>query len=199
MSVFRLIATAILAFAGGSLVACDYTHQRSFLRPSYRPALFNHVAGGRDLKVETVGNPFGDGQFAVSQVAELTAAAMQGHNPGQPTNFTATPGDSARPQYKVVVAYNPVEPASYLALCRGEVRSDRSEEPLRIKAAFCESVASGPRVLTGARGRLAEGQAATRDSAAYRSLMAGLTRDLFPLWDADMDDDRCRGLLFLCH
>ena len=48
MSVSKLVATVFLAFVGGSVVVCDYTHQRSFLRPSYRPALFNHVAGGRD-------------------------------------------------------------------------------------------------------------------------------------------------------
>ncbi|NNG05956.1 MAG: hypothetical protein HKM95_17890 [Inquilinus sp.] len=199
MTLSRLGTIALLALVCGTLVACDYTYRRSFLRPSYRPTVFNYAAGGRDLKVETIGNPFSGVQLDDARVAELTTSAMQGHNLGQPTNLTPTPTDSARPQYKVVVAYNPIEPAGYLALCRGDVRAAPAGEPLRVKAVFCESVDSGPRVLTGVRGQLSEEQMAAPDSPAYRSLMAGVARELFPLWDSDMDDDRCRGAFFLCH
>lgn len=187
----------VLLLAAGALLACDYNHRRSYVEPTYRPGVFNYAAGGRDLTVETIGNPFVGRGVGDQDFPDVITASMQGRNLGQATNFTATPGVTARPQYKVVIAFNPIEPATYRALCEGEVRSGPTEESIRVKAAFCQGGrSSGQRVLTGVRANvIAE---AGPDSEAFRKMMAGITRDLFPLWDNDFDDD-CRGMLLLCH
>ena len=191
-----LRAALVLALIG-VLGACDYNHRRSYVQPTYRPALFNYAAGGRDLAVQTVGNPFVEAGIDDQAFAALVTDAMQGRNLGQPTRFTTAPGESARPQYKVVIAFDPVEPASYRALCDGAVDSGPTGERIRVKAAFCQGGRStGQRVLTGVRADMVA-DAGPR-SEAFDRMMAGVTRDLFPLWDNDFDED-CRGILFLCH
>lgn len=192
----RVLRTALLLLVAATVAACDYSHGRSLIRPSYRPALFNYAAGGRDLKVETIGNPFADRGLDDQEIGDFVAASMQGHNWGQPTNFTATPGESARPQYKVVVAFNPVEPATYRAICEGDVRSGPTADRVRVKAAFCEGVSDGQRVLTGVRASVIS--EAGPDSSEFQAMMAGVTRDLFPIWAEEFDDD-CPSLLFFCH
>lgn len=187
----------VLLVSAAALFACDYNHRRSYVEPTYRPQLFNYAAGGRDLTTETVGNPFAGRGIDDQEFPDVVTALMQGRNLGQATNFTATPGPTARPQYKVVIAFDPVEPASYRALCEGQVRSGPTEETIRVKAAFCQGGrTSGQRVLTGVRADVVA--TADPDSEAFQRMMAGITRDLFPLWDNDFDDD-CRGMLWLCH
>lgn len=180
-----------------TLFACDYNHRRSYVEPTYRPHVFNYAAGGRDLAVETVGNPFAGRSIDDQAIGELVTMLMQGRNRGQATNFTVTPGPTARPQYKVVIVFDPVEPAPYRALCEGEARSGPTEETIRVRAAFCQGGrSSGQRVLTGVRANVVAD--ATPESEAFQRMMAGITRDLFPLWDNDFDED-CRGLIWLCH
>lgn len=189
----------VLLLCTGALFACDYSHRRSYIEPTYRPALFNYAAGGRDLAVETIGNPYTGHGIDDRQFPELVTASMQGHNRGQPTRFTTDPGETANPRYKVVIVFDPIEPATYRALCEGEVRSGPAVEDIRVKAAFCQGGRStGQRVLTGVRANVA-GEADPQ-SPAFRQMMAGVTRDLFPLWDNDMDHDRdCPSFRLLCH
>ena len=187
----------ILLLATAALAACDYNHRRSYVEPTYRPSLFNYAAGGRDLEVRTVGNPYDEQGLGDQEFPDFIVASMQGHNLGQPTNFTTAPGETARDQYKVVIVFNPVEPATYRSLCEGEAQSGPTEEKVRVKAAFCQGGrSSGERVLTGVRADVVA--EAGPNSEAFQRMMAGVTRDLFPLWDNDFDDD-CRGFIWLCH
>ncbi len=187
----------VLLLATATLAACDYNHRRSYVEPTYRPSLFNYAAGGRDLEVQTVGNPYTERGLGDQEFPEFIVASMQGHNLGQPTNFTTVPGGTARDQYKVVIVFNPVEPATYRSLCEGEALSGPTEEKVRVKAAFCQGGrSSGERVLTGVRADVVA--EAGPNSDAFQRMMAGVTRDLFPLWDNDFDDD-CRGFIWLCH
>ncbi len=193
-----VLQAAFLVLVGVVVTACDYNHRRSYVEPTYRPTLFNYAAGGRDLEVRTIGNPYIEQGLADQEFPAFVAASMQGRNLGQPTNFTTTPGETARDRYKVVIAFNPIEPATYRSLCEGEVQSGPTEEKVRVKAAFCQGGRSGgQRVLTGVRADVVA--EAGPNSEAFQGMMSGVTRDLFPLWDNDFDDDDCRGLLFLCH
>lgn len=198
MAMYRPLWATALALSVTVLTACEYTAYRSYVEPTYRPTVFNYAAGGRDLEVQTVGNPYAERGFGNQDFPEFIVASMQGRNLGQPTNFTTTPGETARAEYKVVIAFNPVEPATYRSLCDGEVQSGPTEEKVRVKAAFCQGGRStGQRVLTGVRAEVIAG--AEPNSPAFQSMMGGITRNLFPLWDADFDDDRCRGFLVLCN
>ena len=189
----------LLALAALTVAACDYNHRRSYVEPTYRPTVFNYAAGGRDLEVQTVGNPYAERGFADQDFPEFIVGSMQGRNLGQPTNFTTTPGETARDQYKVVIVFNPVEPATYRSLCEGEAQSGPTEEKVRVKAAFCQGGRStGQRVLTGVRADVVA--EAGPDSEAFQRMMAGVTRDLFPLWDNDFDEDGdCPGLRIFCR
>lgn len=188
---------AVLLLAAGAMMGCDYNYRRVIVEPTYRVNLFNYAAGGRDLKVETVGNPYSSRDFVNQDFPEHVTAAMQGRNRGQPTNFTTTPGETARPNYKVVIVFNPVEPATYRGICEGDVESEPTDGKIRIKAVFCQGGReSGQRVLTGVRASLSA--TSGPDSEAFDRVMAGITRELFPLWDNDFDDD-CRGVIWLCH
>lgn len=198
MSKFRF-QVAVLLLASAAVAACDYNHRRSYVEPTYRPSLFNYAAGGRDLEVQTVGNPYAEQGLGDQEFPDFIVASMQGHNLGQPTNFTTAPGDTARDQYKVVIAFNPIEPATYRSLCEGEVRSGPTEEKVRVKAAFCQGGrSSGERVLTGVRADVVA--EAAPQSEAFQRMMAGVTRDLFPLQDQDFDNDNdCPGLRIFCR
>ena len=188
----------VLLLAAAAVAACDYNHRRSYVEPTYRPSLFNYAAGGRDLEVQTVGNPYAARGLGDQDFPEFIVASMQGHNLGQPTNFTTAPGDTARDQYKVVIVFNPVEPATYRSLCEGEAQSGPTEEKVRVKAAFCQGGrSSGERVLTGVRADVVA--EAGPNSDAFQRMMAGVTRDLFPLQDQDFDNDDCPGRLIFCR
>lgn len=188
----------VLLLVAVAVSACDYSHRRGYIEPTYRPALFNYAAGGRDLLVETIGNPYAERGLGDQDFPGFITASMQGRNLGQRTNFTTTLGETGREQYKVVVAFNPIEPATYRALCEGQVRPGPTEETIRVKAAFCQGGrSSGQRVLTGVRANVVA--EATPDSEAFQRMMAGITRDLFPLRDNDFDDNDCRSILLPCH
>ncbi|MEE8272209.1 MAG: hypothetical protein V3R98_10835 [Alphaproteobacteria bacterium] len=197
MTTTRVLGIAAVILAVLVQTACSYNYARSFIRPTYRPSLFNYAAAGRDLRVDTQGNPFAASIDQQADFGTVVTALMQDRNWGARTNFTASPGESARPQYRVVVVFDPVEPAPYSALCNGTVRTGPTEGRIRVRAAFCETVSSGPRVLTGVRGNLVP--EATVESPEFAALMAGVTRDLFPIWDADFDDDDCPSFVIFCH
>lgn len=186
----RLMPLALLALA---LAACDMTYRRSYIWPHYRPSTFNYAAGGRDLAVEVLGNPT---DLEPARFAAAVVAAMQGHNAGQPTHLTLTPGPTARPLYRVVVAFNPAASVGRYDLCRDPIDTGPTADRIVVRAAFCQ----GAQALTFVRGR---GPAdMTVDSAVFRRLMAGLARELLPRDNPERrdeeDDPRCPFLPSLC-
>ena len=82
------------ACAGQSLI------YHNMISPAYRPYVYGYGAGRRDLTTIIVGNPFDIDQAEL----ETRLVAMLNESPTflQPTNFTTTPGPSARPQYRAV-------------------------------------------------------------------------------------------------
>lgn len=176
------LRTTLLLALLVAVAACDVTHQRRFIAPRYEPEVFGYAAGRRDLKVEVIGNPSSLNQTAFAQAV---VDAMQGHNPGQPTHLTLTPGPSARPLYRVVVAFNPLEPVGIHDLCRGErITTAPTADSLQVRAAFCE----GAGALTAVRGRAPADTDV--DDADFQSLLAGMTRTLLPRDNPESFEDR---------
>ena len=198
MIVKRVLQVLLLILPAVALNACDpnYTYMRGTITPNYSINTFNYAAGGRDLAVVAIGNPYAGQGFDNQDLPESIAAAMQGKNWGQPTNFTATPGETARPNYKVVFAFNPVEPANYRQICDGDVRTGPTEGRIRVKAAFCQGgQQGGHRFLTTVRGSIVP--EAGPGSESFNKLFAGMTLDLFPPIYL-RDRDKCRSFFIVC-
>lgn len=182
MSWSRIAVPLLLAVFTAS---CAPQAQRTYIAPRYEPTLFGYAAGGRDLQVEVIGNPT---PLARADFAQKVVDAMQGQKFGQQTNLTLTPGPSARPRYRAVLAFNPVDPVGAFDLCRGEAPATMpaGDQPLQVRAAFCE----GTGTLTSVRG---EAPADTSvDDPAFRTLMASVTRQLLPQRNPEgfRDDER---------
>ena len=140
------------------------------------PSEFAYAGGGRDLTTVIVGNPF---YRPKDEVETAITDAMQGQHPGPLTHFTTRPGDSARPNYRITIVFNPPINLDVQDLC-GDVTSLRSEgrgENLRMLAAFC----SHGDVMSYAYGST---RAATSPKdAAVRSLVANVLNELIPVAD----------------
>src|SRR5438552_3662173 len=110
-----LAATLMLTTLGGcsGTGIIDYVH----LEPRYRAQEFGYAAGGRDLRADVQGNPFAMPQ---NEFNAVVTDAMQGAHFGQPTNFTTTPGDSAREGYRVRLLFNGPDAGNGWILCGGE-------------------------------------------------------------------------------
>ena len=95
-----LVAAGLLlaACAGQSLI------YNNMISAGYRPYEYGYGAGRRDLTTVIVGNPFDIDRAEF----ETRLVAMLNESPTflQPTNFTTTPGPSARPQYRAVLLFN---------------------------------------------------------------------------------------------
>lgn len=143
--------------------------------PVYNSGEFGYAAGGRDLRVVIVGNPFGGDQSALDR---SVTNAMQGRNFGQETNFTTTPGPSAREMYRVVIVFDPPIGIGGDTVCSTDPATlpptAGGGEAVVLAAAFCRS----ERALTSVRGDI--GRAAGPEDPAFVALIEQVTRDLFP-------------------
>ncbi len=152
---------------------------------TYHPGEFAYAAAGRDLQVVIVGNPFGGDQAAFE--AAVTDA-MQEHHSGQATNFTTTPGDDARPSFRVVLIFDPPQGMNAARQCREEALAVQTvpadDGQINLSGAFC----SGDSARTRIRGRVS-GAAGPRDQA-FRELVGQVTNGLFP---PDRGRNRGRG------
>jgi hypothetical protein len=190
------VAGLALAFAGVAfLTACSgVNYQRIYIRPSeYYRTSYSYAAAGRDVRVIAEGNPF---EIPDEAFADAVAASMQGHNEVHRTNFTTTPGETARERYRVVMAFDPPVGTGIHAPCRGPVPSSgQASERIIVQAAFCE----GNGALTAARGNAP--RMSSPDSPEFQALMAGVTRRLFPFDPIELRelrDDDCPPFMMFC-
>lgn len=142
--------------------------------PVYKAGEFAYAGAGRDLKVEVIGNPFGGDPAAFGKTV---TDYMQGNHWGPRTNFTTTPGASARESYRVVMLFNPPRTLVGMRLCREEASSLPSEsgrEEIVVFAAFCRRNES----LTEIKGRI-DGATGPGDPI-FGDLVAQATNALFP-------------------
>lgn len=165
------IAVMALAACGDQIV--QVTGQR--MTGSYNAGEFGYAAGGRDLRVIVVGNPFGGDQAAFQRAV---TDAMQGRNHGQQTNFTTNPGPSARADYRVVMVFNP--PGNLIAdkICQSDPASVPTTPgggtAVTLVGVFCRA----DRSLTQVRGEV--DAAAGIDDPVFAALVGQSTQALFP-------------------
>ncbi len=74
----------------------------SSIEPIYNYQEVSYAADGRDLEVVVMGNPFGEASIGDDALGDAVVGAMQGQPGWMVTNFTTTPGETARPLYRVV-------------------------------------------------------------------------------------------------
>ena len=176
--------TAVLAVVGLLLAACagQSTIYNNMISAAYRPYEYGYGAGRRDLTTIIVGNPFDIDQAQL----ETRLVAMLNESPTflQPTNFTTTPGPSARPEFKAVILLNRaiVLPNQ---VCRGPDRVPVAElgETTRLTAVFCRHGG----YLSTVTGEL-EGVTGIDDPRFHR-LIRTMVPLLFPPIDPTRDDD----------
>jgi hypothetical protein len=175
---FALVGLCIVASA--LLTACVGTTPRttSEVWPTYRPAEFARVSGGRDTAVVLRGNPFA---MDPVQFEQFVLNNMQGQNWGPRTNFTTRP-TNFDPAFKVVMLFNgPGVNGGQLCRNPGAIDFRTGPQPqMHVLAVFCRH----DQWLTLAQGWLAA-DASGVSQDAFARLMRQLTADLFPAFNKD--------------
>lgn len=144
--------------------------------PAYTLNEVSYAASNRDLRVVLHGNPFG---MDAQSFAEKVVPLMQGRVMGVKTNLTTTPGDTARPGYKVVLAFNVAETMMNTGLCTdGPIPTRPPGGPIIVQGAFCRGGA-----LTSATGWLDNPKGP--DDPDFHHLISDMTFSLFPTIRAD--------------
>ena len=179
-----LAHTAVLAIGGLLLAACagQSTIYNNMISAAYRPYEYGYGAGRRDLTTIIVGNPFDIDRAEL----ETRLVAMLNESPTflQPTNFTTTPGPSARPQYRAVLLFNRRIVLPSVA-CRAPDRIPVAElgQTTRLTAVFCRRGAH----LSTVTGEL-DGVTGIDDPHFHR-LVRQMVPLLFPPIDPTHDED----------
>lgn len=144
--------------------------------PAYTLNEVAYAASNRDLRVVLHGNPFG---MDAQSFADKVLPSMQGRVFGVKTNLTTSPNDTARPGYKVVLAFNVAGNMTNSSLCTdGPVPTRPPGGPIVVQGAFCRGGA-----LTSATGWLDNPKGP--DDPDFRDLISDMTFSLFPTTRAD--------------
>ena len=185
----KILSITIIVAAAVGMVGCtsDVSLTQQEISPSYRPGEFAYAGADRDMRVIVVGNPFGGEQEAFERAV---TNKMQGNHWGPRTNFTATPGASARSSYRVVMLFDPPVDLSPARLCRDDpdtLPSGDSPDKTVLFAAFCRE----RRSLTEIKGSVP--RPSGPEDPVFEDPVAEVTDGLFPP-DRRYDDDRggCR-------
>ncbi|WP_207459600.1 hypothetical protein [Azospirillum sp. SYSU D00513] len=182
MSVPFRIAVLALALA---TAACSERVVSDLPAPAYTQGEVAYAAADRDLRVVVHGNPFPMNQQAFGR---LVTDSMQNRIFGVRTNFTTTPNETARRDYRVVLAFNPTENLLNSSLCgMPTIPTAPPGGPIVVQGAFCRS--SG--TLTSATGWMDEVR--SPDDPSFRQLISDMTFSLFPAHRSENDFDSCSG------
>ncbi|MDR6770491.1 hypothetical protein [Azospirillum sp. BE72] len=170
---------AALLLGASVLAACSNERVvASEPAPAYTRSEVSYAAGNRDLRVVLHGDPFG---LPPERFAEKVLPHMQNRVSGVKTNLTTTPNETARRDYKVVLAFNVAENMLNSSLCTdGPIPTSPPGGPIVVQGAFCRSGGA----LTSATGWLDRPQGP--DDPDFRSLISDMTFTLFPSRQADL-------------
>jgi hypothetical protein len=180
------LRSAVVAASTLALVAAcagQSTIYNNMIGPAYRPYLYGYGAGRRDLTTVIVGNPFDIDQTEL----ETQLVAMLNESPTflQPTNFTTTPGPSARPEFKAVILFNRaiVLPNQ---VCRSPEQAPVADlgTTLRLSATFCRYGG----YLSTVTGELKD--VTGIDDPRFHQLIRQMVPLLFPPIDPTRENDR---------
>lgn len=171
---FRASLLALCAVAA----ACSNERVTADLpSPAYTAGEVAYAASDRDMRVTIYGNPFGIDPQAFDQ---LVTDNMQNRISGVRTNFTTTPNQTARPDYRVVFAFNPAQTMLNSYLCAGQpIQTSPPGGPIVVQGAFCR----GGGALTSATGWLDRPQGPADPD--FKALISDMTFALFPTHRAD--------------
>lgn len=129
-----------------------------------------YASASGPLWLELVGQPDG----ADADFADQAAIAMTNQLVGRALAFTARRELAARPEFRVVLAFNPPAAADPRGLCAGTVRpAPQQGDKITVLAAFCDS--SG--LLSSVQGWVAKTHG--DDDPRFRQLLGQVVRDLF--------------------
>lgn len=184
-----LVCLALVAAGGLLLAACasQSTIYNSMISNAYRPTLYGYGAGRRDLSTIIVGNPFDIDQ----EQLDTRLVAMLNESPTflQPTNFTTTPGPSARPEFQAVIL---LDRAIVLPnqVCRSPERVPVADlgSTMRVTATFCHGG-----YLSTVTGELQD--VTGIDDPRLRQLIRKMVPLLFPPIDPTREDEGNRFLI----
>jgi hypothetical protein len=184
MRVLSMRGVIVLA-SGLHLAACSSAvEQVSYteVRSAYSFGEAGYAADGRDLWTVIQGDPF---RMMDSSFADTVTSLM--HSPLR-TRFTTQPGESAIKLYRVVLRFG-AEPGVSPPICGAATPTfDTAARPVRVHAAFCR----GEQILTEAVGFV---NANAASDPAFRTNVAAVSRELFPLRDQLRDSRRgCIGM-----
>lgn len=129
LAVSMLPAAALAATIGGIEYAPQYDYREFFT-----------AADGKPFRVVLVGNPFPDA--AVEQVAGQLLAQMQANKPQPRLTFTYNqPNEQPRPDYRLVVMFDPANDMGAYAVCAGDKPRFRTGTPGRayMQAVYCRN------------------------------------------------------------
>jgi hypothetical protein len=177
--VLRLLPFA-LAILLASCAGRPYVYNDT-VSSGYRLSEFGYGAGRRDLTTVIRGNPFGMNQEAFDRA--LIEILNRNQPRPQPTNFTTTPGESARPAYRALFIFNSPPVVNNLSVCREEVPQVDTGDLTRVTAAFCRRGGA----LTSLTAQI-EGVESV-DDPRFEELMSQVVAFMFPLHNPDQDDD----------
>jgi hypothetical protein len=180
-------STALSALGVLALAGCTGTGVIDYVqvKPGYRPQQFAYVAGGRDLMTDVQGNPFAMPQEEFN--AAVTDAMQRAHF-GPPTNFTTTPGETARLNYRVRLLFNGPTASTGAAVCAGVpaiIGPSPGAGTVRLLAAFC----NGERPMSYLSAHV-DGVRDAHDPA-FRDFMRQVTTNLFPPQNRPERDRNC--------
>jgi hypothetical protein len=187
-AVVVVCALALVACAGQSTIYNDQ------IGPAYRPYLYGYGAGRRDLTTVILGNPFDIGQGELD--TKLVTMLNESPTFVQPTNFTTTPGPSARPEFRAVILLNRaiVLPNQ---VCRSPKQVPVADlgSTLRVSATFCQRGG----YLSTVTGELQDANGI--DDPRLRTMIRQMVPLLFPPVDPTREEENSfflkrAGLLF---
>ena len=130
---------------------------------------FAQIAGGRDLHTIVTGNPF---TVDDSALAGAVTQVFNTRNSRARSNFTTSPGPSARADVALVVHFNAAQRILPSLLCTDPLSAptDPAVRPIVMDIVFCE----GTKAISGRRGTLAEANGP--DDQQFKDFLAlGLT------------------------
>jgi len=140
--------------------------------------------GGRDFTVVVRNNP---STLPAQEFEQKVVDAIQGQITYMITNFTTTPGDSARPQYRVEFFFNPPDTTNGFVLCNpNRELPDAVQRPgvTYVLAAYC--LRDNP--LSEAFGSASGAEPGTE---GFDRLMSQVIRSILPQYHRGRRSSRC--------
>lgn len=133
---FRISSVGIALLVPLILVGCSSAklYNQHFAQ-NYRflELMDNH--GGKDMRLEVLGNPYGADP---ADLAETAAAAMRGRNQGLPIAFTPTPVETEGAPTRMVLLLGPEPDALPQRVCQGAAAPDTNADGRSAMLVYCK-------------------------------------------------------------